>query len=95
MRLGMISLTAVLIFGTSLAIAETDNDPYLWLSDIQGAKALSWVKGQNEKSEASLRQDPDYQRDYDAMLKVLNANDRIPEPEIVDHQWVFNFWQDA
>ena len=95
MRLGMISIAAVLAFGASLALAETDNDPYLWLTDINGAKPLAWVKTQNEKSESVLRSDLDYARGYDAMLKVLNANDRVPDPDIVDHQWVFNFWQDA
>ncbi|HTK79416.1 MAG TPA: prolyl oligopeptidase family serine peptidase [Rhizomicrobium sp.] len=77
------------------ANAPKDNDPYLWLSDINGAKALEWVKGQNAKSDAALKSDPAYKKDYDTILKVLNANDRIPQPDVVDHQWVFNFWQDA
>src|SRR5437773_574206 len=71
-----------------------DNDPYLWLSDITGARALDWVKAQNAKSDAVLKSDPEYQKDYDAILAVLNANDRIPEPEL-HREWVFNFWQDA
>ena len=77
------------------AQAATDNDPYLWLTDIHGAKALQWVKEQNAKSEARLKSDSGYQEDYDALLTILNANDRIPLPQTVDHQWVFNFWQDA
>src|SRR5678815_5092263 len=28
-----------------------DSDPYLWLSDIHGTKALAWVERQNAKSE--------------------------------------------
>src|ERR1051326_2219439 len=71
-----------------------DTDPYLWLSDVQGAKALDWVQAQNAKSNAILKSDPEYGKDRDAILTVLNANDRIPDPQ-VDHQWVFNFWQDA
>jgi prolyl oligopeptidase len=86
---------ASLALVAATATAATDNDPYLWLSDINGAKALAWVKTQNEKSDAVLKADPGYKQDYDAMLGVLNANDRIPEPRVVDHQWVFNFWQDA
>lgn len=69
-------------------------DPYLWLEDIHGAKALEWVKAQNAKSTAVLQADPDYQKDYDAILKVLDATDRIPYGDL-DHQYVFNFWQDA
>jgi len=69
-------------------------DPYLWLEDVHGAQALEWVKGQNAKSTAVLQADPDYRKDYDAILKVLDATDRIPYGEL-DHQYVFNFWQDA
>jgi len=69
------------------------NDPYLWLEDIHGEKAMDWVKEQNAKSLAVLKSDPRYQRDYDFTLKVLDATDRIPYGSL-DHQYVFNFWQD-
>ena len=74
--------------------APDADDPYLWLEDIHGAKALEWVKAQNAKSTAVLQADPEYQKDYDAILKVLDATDRIPYGDL-DHQYVFNFWQDA
>jgi len=74
--------------------APADTDPYLELSDIQGAKALAWVAQQNAKSNAVIKSDPEYQKDRAAILSVLNADDRIPEGTL-DHQWVFNFWQDA
>ena len=77
-----------------LASAAGADDPYLWLEDVHGAKALEWVKAQNAKSTAVLQADPEYQKDYDAILKVLDATDRIPYGEL-DHQYVFNFWQDA
>ncbi len=69
-------------------------DPYLWLEDIHGVQAMEWVKAQNAKSSAVLKADPDYQKDFDAILKVLDASDRIPAGEL-DHNFVFNFWQDA
>ena len=65
-------------------------DPYLWLEDIHGAKPLEWVKGQNAKSLAVLKADPDYQKDYDAILKVLDATDRIPYGSL-ERDFVFNF----
>ncbi len=74
--------------------ASGADDPYLWLEEVHGAKALEWVKAQNAKSIAVLQADPDYQKDYDAILRVLDATDRIPYGEL-DHQYVFNFWQDA
>jgi len=69
-------------------------DPYLWLEDVQGARALSWVREQNARSTALLQADPDYQRDYDALLKLMDATDRIPYGTL-EHDYVFNFWQDA
>jgi len=69
-------------------------DPYLWLEDVHGAKALEWVKAQDARAAALLQADPDYQRDYEALLRVMDATDRIPFGDL-DHQFVFNFWQDA
>jgi prolyl oligopeptidase len=69
-------------------------DPYLWLEDVRGEKSMEWVRAQNARSTAILRADPQYQSDYDAILKVMDAADRIPYGDL-DHQYVFNFWQDA
>jgi prolyl oligopeptidase len=102
---GRLILTALagLIGAGLLAGAKVDknpqaaagaDDPYLWLEDVHGAKALEWVKAQNAKSTAVLQADPEYQKDYDAILRVLDATDRIPYGDL-DHQYVFNFWQDA
>ncbi len=76
------------------AAMEKDNDPYLWLSDIHGAKALAWVAEQNAKSSAGLTQSPLYAPIRDEILKSLDAGDRIPLGN-VDHGQVYNFWQDA
>jgi prolyl oligopeptidase len=85
------ALAAACVF---LAAAALDDDPYLWLSDVYSPKALDWVKQQNARSDATLKSDPLYARDRDAILSVLNSNDRIPEGSL-EHQWVLNFWQDA
>ncbi len=71
----------------------SDNDPYLWLSDIHGAKALAWVSEQNAKSNAALMQNPLYAPIHDEILKSLDTKDRIPLGEL-DHGDVYNFWQD-
>jgi prolyl oligopeptidase len=76
-----------------VAMAE-DVDPYLWLEDVHGAKPLAWVAEQNARTRAVLQADPRYQADHDAVLKVLDATDRIPYGSIVRDK-VFNFWQDA
>jgi prolyl oligopeptidase len=69
-------------------------DPYLWLENVHGERAMQWVKAQNERSLPVLQGDADYQKDYEAILKVLDATDRIPYGTL-EHDYVFNFWQDA
>jgi len=90
-----IGLTAGLtaLAATAAGGARVD-DPYLWLEDVHGAKPLDWVKEQNTKSLGVLTADGDYQKDYGDILSVLDATDRIPFGAL-DHQYVFNFWQDA
>jgi prolyl oligopeptidase len=96
---GVVGLTgaAAAAAGTVAATKHRDEgeaDPYLWLEDIHGTRPLAWVRAQNARSTAILQADPDYQKDYDAILKVMDATDRIPYAD-VDHGYAFNFWQDA
>ena len=56
------ALAAVLI-GLAVAQGSTEltpnsPDPWLWLTDIHGAKPLTWVKQQNERTLAVLKSDP-------------------------------------
>jgi prolyl oligopeptidase len=76
------------------APAATDSNPYLWLSDIHGQRALAWVAAQNGRSDLALETDSTYARDRSQILDVLNAETRIPEGTL-DHGWVLNFWQGA
>jgi prolyl oligopeptidase len=87
---GLIGITAAF----AAEKGKSMDDPYLWLEDIHGAKPLQWVEEQNVRSRDVLKADPRYQPDYDFILKVLDAKDRIPYGNL-DHQYVFNFWQDA
>jgi prolyl oligopeptidase len=82
-------LAAVAARGT-----ESVSDNYIWLEDVHGAKPMAWVAEQNTRSRGVLQADPRYTADHDAILKVLDATDRIPLGGI-DHDFVFNFWQDA
>ncbi len=83
-------------FGAAFAAEKSNpmNDPYIWLEDVHGAKPLAWVKDQNAKSLGLLKADPAYQTNYDFILKVLDAKDRIPYGGL-DHGFVYNYWQDA
>ena len=71
----------------------TDTDPFLWLEDVEGDKALDWVRAQNGRTTALLEADPRYRRFYDATLAIITAEDRIPYPYF-SAEGLANFWQD-
>ena len=75
------------------APAAATADPYLWLEDIEGAKALAWVEQENTRSLAILKGDPRYEGFHQDALKIVNATDRIPGPELIGRR-VYNYWQD-
>jgi prolyl oligopeptidase len=89
-----LSLLALLLVLASGAFALNTDDPYVWLEDVHGAKALVWVAEQNARSLGPLKADPRYQQNYDSLMQVLDATDRIPVGGL-SHGLVYNFWQDA
>ena len=68
-------------------------DPYLWLEDIEGEKAMSWVKQQNEATLAVLKAQPAFEPTYEKALEILNSDKRIAYPSFKG-DYVYNFWQD-
>src|ERR1700689_4190388 len=82
------------LFSGALAVNAQDKDPYAWLEDVHGQKPLAWVAEQNKKSLGVLKADPRYRKNYDSILQVLDAADRIPFASL-DHGFAYNFWQDA
>lgn len=73
--------------------ASADNDPFLWLEDVHGDRALTWVRERNAQSQKELTARPEYAPIRAEVLDVLNAKDRIP---YVSRRgdWLYNFWQD-
>ncbi|MGZ5934215.1 MAG: prolyl oligopeptidase family serine peptidase, partial [Rhizomicrobium sp.] len=94
MRAGIWIAAAVVAVAAAVKGANGVDDPYLWLEDVHGANPLAWVAEQNAHSTGILKADPDYQKDYDTILKIMDAPDRIPSPSLY-RGTVRNFWQDA
>ena len=75
----------------SNAIAQ--EDPYLWLEDVSGDKAIAWVKEQNSKTQKLLEAEQPFVAIRDKTLEVLNSRERIPG--IAKRgAYYYNFWQD-
>ncbi|HEY3888877.1 MAG TPA: prolyl oligopeptidase family serine peptidase [Caulobacteraceae bacterium] len=78
--------------GSAARAAETA-DPFLWLEDVTGPRAMTWVRAENARTVGVLEGDHRFAGlDADA-LKIAEAVDRIPTPELIGDQ-VYNFWRD-
>jgi prolyl oligopeptidase len=75
------------------AAAQGGDDPFQWLEDVQGEKALSWVREHNAKSTALLEARPEYKPIYAKTLEILDSKEKIPSPELLG-ETVYNFWRD-
>ncbi|HEX8527969.1 prolyl oligopeptidase family serine peptidase [Allosphingosinicella sp.] len=75
------------------AAAAADEDPFLFLEEIEGERALAWARAENERTLGELQADPRYQQFYDRALEILQARDRIPFVAIRP-SGLYNFWQD-
>lgn len=71
-----------------------DEDPYLWLEDVTGDAALTWVRERNAETVAALTGSARFTSLRDELRQVLDADDRIPYPTRRG-EWLYNFWQDA
>lgn len=69
-------------------------DLRLWLEEVEGPRALEWVKARNAESLKELQEDPRYGQVEKELRAILLAEDRIPAPDLMGG-WVYNFWQDA
>ncbi len=74
-------------------VSAPDDDPYLWLEDIDGPKAVAWVDAQNA---ATLQRfgGPGFAADRDTLKAILDRPDNIPYIARRG-SLVFNFWKDA
>jgi len=72
----------------------TPADPYLWLEDVNGARAMDWVKAENAKTLGVLEKDPRFSGLQADALTIAEAKDRIPAPEFLGGR-LYNFWQDS
>jgi prolyl oligopeptidase len=85
-------LLAALLLLTGLASA--DEDPHLWLEEVEGEKALAWVEEQNRQSLRFLEALPTFAAFRDRNLEIYDSEDRIALPALRG-DYVYNYWRDA
>lgn len=74
-------------------LSAPDDDPYLWLEEVEGERALAWVEAQNIATFARYAS-PRLEADREAVKTALDRPDKLP---FVTRRgaFLYNFWQDA
>ncbi|MCB1997155.1 MAG: S9 family peptidase [Rhodoferax sp.] len=70
-----------------------DQDPYRWLEDVTGDRALSWVRERNAETRRLLEAEPGFAATRDRIRAILDSKEKIPAVSRRG-DWLYNLWQD-
>jgi len=90
MKKGATTLAALAVASMTMA----NQDPYLWLEQVEGPNALAWARGMNELSLGELQTHPLFEEIHQRALEILTSDERIAIPTLMGGE-VYNFWRDA
>ncbi|GHA82751.1 prolyl oligopeptidase family serine peptidase [Cognatilysobacter bugurensis] len=79
--------------GAQEATVNTPTDPYLWLEDVGGDRALAWVRERNAAAEAELASTPQFKQLKGDIREILDSDAKIPAVEKIGPHY-YNFWKD-
>lgn len=70
-----------------------DDNPYLWLEDVEGERALDWAASQSARTLGHFGV-TQFDRDRDALTAIFDRPDKIP---LITRRgpYLYNFWQDV
>lgn len=68
-------------------------DNFLWLEEVEGEQALTWVNQQNQRSQAELESIKEFKPFQQAILSSLENDQKIPYGQRRQGDY-YNFWQD-
>jgi len=79
--------------GPGAATAE-GSDPYAWLEEVDGERALAWVREHNAATQKKLESQPIYASLHAEARAALESASRLPG---IDSRgkWLYNFWKDG
>ena len=70
-----------------------ENDPFLWLEEVEGEDALNWVREQNDRSLKVLEGHPAFKPMFDEAMAIFTSDDRVPSVALRGG-YAYNFWRD-
>lgn len=78
---------------TTIFTTQAQEDPYLWLEEIESEKALEFVTTQNKITLDKLSSSKEYENIYNSCLEIYNSSDKLVLPSTI-REFVYNFWKD-
>ncbi len=78
----------------AITLPALADDPFLWLEEVDGDKAMAFVNRENARTLEALGQSPRFKAIQSEIREVLDSRDRIPVVA-ARGPWLYNFWQDA
>ncbi|QKG72058.1 prolyl oligopeptidase family serine peptidase [Erythrobacter mangrovi] len=92
-----LALAAALVFAANPILAQdTDaEDPYIWLEEIKGERALEQVDAWNAATEELLTKSPEYPVARAWAKQILDDDRQIAMPTAILGNQVVNLWRDA
>jgi len=79
---------------TQQAENMAEDDPYIWLEEVEGEASVEWIKAQNEVAAGKLQQYPGYDDIRTKMLEAFNDEEKLISPQIVG-EYAYHLWQDG
>ncbi len=79
---------------TTPAAAPEPADPYLWLEDVEGERALAWVREHNGATVDAVAGTARFTTLEERLRAILDTDARIPYPRRRGEH-LYNFWRDA
>jgi prolyl oligopeptidase len=77
------------------AAAPASDDPYLWLEEVEGKRAIAQVKDWNAATEALLTADPKFESYRQRALAILDDKEQIATPDQILGDNDAHHWRDA
>jgi len=94
LAIGCFALVVVSCIPKSESVPQvTEMDPYIWLEEVEGERALNWVREQNAVTLNELQADPRFEQFESEALAIYEAKDRLVYGKIRG-DFIYNFWRD-
>ena len=71
----------------------SQDDPFVWLEDVSGKKALAWVGRQDARSKKALAESAAFKSMDAKFLDILDSEAKIPYIQKIGTRY-YNFWRD-